>query len=372
MGSSSVSGSGPVMLSIMMLSFTILQLLLLLTVADAGTGPVAMFIFGDSLVDTGNNDYIPSVARANFPPNGVDYPTHKATGRFCNGKIISDLLSDYMGTPPVLPYLDPKNDEKSLLLGSNFASAGAGILNTTGRIFLVLLTIEDQFRLFREYQEKITGILGPTGAQKLIREALYSVTLGGNDYINNYLMPFSKAKKQYTLPLFQDLLITEYKKELIELYNLGARKISISALGPLGCIPSQLSMKSKDGKCIDSLQQLSRNFNAALKSMTEELNAELPEATYVYANSFDMVLEYIQNPTKYGFEVSNMACCGQGKYRGVLVCNPASKLCPDRSKYVFWDPFHPTEKVNRMITARLLNGPSSDISPVNVKQLLAL
>lgn len=344
----------------------------LLLSAMTDGAPVAMFVFGDSLVDTGNNNHIPSIARANFPPNGIDYPTHKATGRFCNGKIISDLLSDFMGTPPILPYLDPSNDDNSLLLGSNFASAGAGILNSTGRIFVALLTIEQQFQYFRDYQQKITAILGPAGAQKLVSEALYSVTLGGNDYINNYLMPFSKEKKQYTLPQFQDLLITEYKKELTELYNMGARKISISALGPLGCIPSQLSMKSKDGTCVALLQEVASNFNAALKVMTEQLNSELSGVTFVYANSFDMVFGYIQNPSTYGFVSSNTACCGQGKYNGVLVCNPASTVCPDRSKYIFWDPFHPTERVNRMITERLLNGPPSDISPVNVRQLLGI
>ena len=58
--------------------------------------PIAMFVFGDSLVDTGNNDYIPSTARANFKPNGLDYPSGLPTGRFCNGKIISDFISKFL------------------------------------------------------------------------------------------------------------------------------------------------------------------------------------------------------------------------------------------------------------------------------------
>jgi hypothetical protein len=64
-----------------------------LAAVEAKTAPVAMFVFGDSLVDTGNNDFIPSTARANFRPNGLDYPTRRPTGRFCNGKIISDFIS---------------------------------------------------------------------------------------------------------------------------------------------------------------------------------------------------------------------------------------------------------------------------------------
>eukprot|EP00250_Pteridium_aquilinum_P015734 c22731_g2_i1 orf=274-1353(+) len=335
--------------------------------------PIAMFVFGDSLVDTGNNNYIASTARANFKPNGLDYTTGKPTGRFCNGKIISDFISDFMGVPPIKPYLDPSNDESSLLLGSNFASAGAGILNTTGRLFVTVLTVEKQFELFEEYKQKVAGFIGQAEMEKLVSSALYSLTFGGNDYINNYLMPTARSNKKYTLPQWQDLLISTYKGQLRQLYDLGARKFSISSLGPLGCIPSQLNInKSPDGTCIDKLQQISFNFNAALKPMTEQLNAELPDATYVFVNSLQIVMDYISNPGAHGFEVSNTACCGQGKYNGFLICNRFSNLCPDRNKYVFWDPFHPSQKVNGLITQRVLNGPTSDISPVNIRQLLGI
>ncbi|XP_024522737.1 GDSL esterase/lipase 5 [Selaginella moellendorffii] len=52
----------------------------------------AIFIFGDSLVDYGNNNYILSTyAKANFPPCGRDFPSG-ATGRFSNGNLIPDLI----------------------------------------------------------------------------------------------------------------------------------------------------------------------------------------------------------------------------------------------------------------------------------------
>jgi hypothetical protein len=51
----------------------------------------AMFILGDSLVDVGNNNYILTLAKSNFPPNGLDFP-QGATGRFCNGRTTSDFL----------------------------------------------------------------------------------------------------------------------------------------------------------------------------------------------------------------------------------------------------------------------------------------
>lgn len=52
----------------------------------------ALLAFGDSLVDPGNNNLLPTVAKSNFPPYGRDFAGHKATGRFTNGKIATDIL----------------------------------------------------------------------------------------------------------------------------------------------------------------------------------------------------------------------------------------------------------------------------------------
>lgn len=51
------------------------------------------FVFGDSLVDNGNNNYLATTARADSPPYGIDYPTHQPTGRFSNGFNIPDFIS---------------------------------------------------------------------------------------------------------------------------------------------------------------------------------------------------------------------------------------------------------------------------------------
>jgi len=53
----------------------------------------AFFVFGDSLVDNGNNNYLATTARADSPPYGIDYPTRRPTGRFSNGLSIPDFIS---------------------------------------------------------------------------------------------------------------------------------------------------------------------------------------------------------------------------------------------------------------------------------------
>ena len=54
----------------------------------------AIISFGDSSVDVGNNDYLPTLFKADYPPYGRDFTNHKPTGRFCNGKLATDITGN--------------------------------------------------------------------------------------------------------------------------------------------------------------------------------------------------------------------------------------------------------------------------------------
>jgi hypothetical protein len=77
----------------------LLQLLLVQAVRGAGSirksNITAIYIFGDSIVDPGNNNRRLTAAKANFPPYGQDFPGGAATGRFSNGLVPGDLLGIY-------------------------------------------------------------------------------------------------------------------------------------------------------------------------------------------------------------------------------------------------------------------------------------
>ena len=75
-------------------TFLLLNLFLaaLSTLTTAAVSP-AVFVFGDSTVDVGNNNFLPSDApKVNFPPWGIDFPGRTPTGRFSNGFIYSDYI----------------------------------------------------------------------------------------------------------------------------------------------------------------------------------------------------------------------------------------------------------------------------------------
>jgi hypothetical protein len=88
--------------SLALLFINLLPMALLLPGAHgapaAGTGKSkisAVFVFGDSIVDPGNNNNRLTEARADFPPYGEDFPGGVATGRFSNGKVPGDMLGTY-------------------------------------------------------------------------------------------------------------------------------------------------------------------------------------------------------------------------------------------------------------------------------------
>ena len=71
-----------------------------------------------------------------------------------------------------------------------------------------------------------------------------------------------------------------------------------------------------------------------------------------------------------GFENPSSACCNMaGRFGGLIPCGPTSRVCTDRSKYIFWDPYHPSDAANVVVAKRLLDGGAADISPINIRQL---
>lgn len=53
----------------------------------------ALFVFGDSTSDPGNNNFVSTLFKSNFLPYGQDFVDHRPTGRFTNGRLASDYIS---------------------------------------------------------------------------------------------------------------------------------------------------------------------------------------------------------------------------------------------------------------------------------------
>ncbi|KAK3222244.1 hypothetical protein Dsin_009269 [Dipteronia sinensis] len=191
-----------------------------------------------------------------------------------------------------------------------------------------------------------------------MKKSFFSITIGANDFLNNYLLPVLSIGARITQgpDAFVDDMINHLRDQLMRLYRLDTRKFVVGNIGPLDCIPYQ-----------KTINQLNEN---ELKDLLTQLRSNLPVSTFVHANVYDLVREFIINYEKYGFTKSSRACCGNGgQFAGIVPCGPTSSMCQDRDKHVFWDPCHPSEASNLIISKQLLDGERKYISPVNLIQL---
>lgn len=65
------------------------------------------------------------------------------------------------------------------------------------------------------------------------------------------------------------------------------------------------------------------------------------------------------------------ACCGNGTLGGQLQCGKKGyKMCSKPNDYFFWDNFHPSEHVYKLISKTLWGGRAFHIRPINLKRLV--
>ncbi|KMT03850.1 hypothetical protein BVRB_8g188220 [Beta vulgaris subsp. vulgaris] len=329
------------------------------------------FVFGDSLVDNGNNNNIASLARANYLPYGIDFPAGP-TGRFSNGKTTVDVIAEQLGFEDYpLAYAQASGED--ILRGVNYASAAAGIREETGQQLGGRISFGGQVRNYQSTVSQVVQILGDEDqASSYLSRCIYSIGLGSNDYLNNYFMPmYYQTSRQYNPQQYADVLIQEYSQHIRSLYNYGARKFALIGIGQIGCSPNQLAQRSPDGAtCDDTVNSANRIFNSGLRSLVQQLNNELSDARFAYINVYDMFQDLIENPSNYGFRVTNAGCCGVGRNNGQITCLPLQTPCPNRDEYVFWDAFHPGEAANVIIGRRSYSAQSSsDAYPFDIQRL---
>jgi phospholipase/lecithinase/hemolysin len=153
---------------------------------------------------------------------------------------------------------------------------------------------------------------------------------------------------------------------------MGCRRVLVTGTGPLGCAPAILAQRSVDGECSTELMRAASLFNPKLSRTLDGLNERFGAGTFIAANAFRVHFDFVSDPAAYRFATATQACCGQGPHNGLGLCTPASNLCADRGKYVFWDAYHPTERANRVIVSQFMTGSLDYVSPMNVSTVLEM
>ncbi|MBA0817932.1 hypothetical protein Gohar_028020 [Gossypium harknessii] len=202
----------------------------------------AFFVFGDSLVEVGNNNYINTLAKPVFP-NGIDFPKGTPSGRFTNSRTIADIIGKFsilstlklkLNTRKLIPlplgysnikvlsnteeelgfkdyappFLAPNTNGDLILKGVNYASSGSGILQSSGLIFGGRICMDKQVDYFAKTRQDIISRIGAPAAQALLRNSLYFVMIGSNDII------FGEYSLAFDFNHYVDGVVSKFKSQL--------------------------------------------------------------------------------------------------------------------------------------------------------------
>ncbi|KAK9923839.1 hypothetical protein M0R45_032237 [Rubus argutus] len=332
-----------------------------------------LFVFGDSLFDAGNNNYIntPKTAQANFWPYGETYFGYP-TGRYTDGRQVPDFIAEYAKLPLIPPYLQPGLN--NYVYGVNFASGGAGALNETHQALVI--DLQTQLSYFKNVEKQLRQKLGYAQAKKLLSSAVYLFSIGSNDYIAPLQFNISKEFfESYSQEEFIGMVIGNITHVVKEIYKKGGRKFGFLSLGPIGCHPALLLFQpGKIGSCLDELTEMAQIHNKEILKVLHTLQIKLNGLRYSYFDFYTSMSERLNNPTKYGFKEGKKVCCGRGPYRAINNCGGKGpekeyELCDNPSDYVFFDGGHPTERTNQQFSKLMWSGNSNFTWPCNIQEL---
>ncbi|XP_028783591.1 GDSL esterase/lipase 1-like [Neltuma alba] len=262
-----------------------------------------LFIFGDSLSDPGNNNYINSTSqyKANYSPYGISFFKYPS-GRFSNGRLVPDFITEYAELPLIPPYLQPGYHRYTD--GANFASGGAGVVN-----------LKTQLEHFKDVEGRLRKKLGDAEARKLFSRAVYLVNIGSNDYIFPLALNSSIIKlhpQQYVR-----MVIGNLTSVIKEIHGIGGRKFWVPNLAPFGCIPAM----RVGNNCSEEANALAKLHNQELPKMLQKLETQLKGFKYSTSDFYGFLLDMSNFPSKHGLKEGKMACYVGGPFSGALWFN---------------------------------------------------
>ncbi|XP_062087917.1 GDSL esterase/lipase 1-like [Humulus lupulus] len=336
---------------------------------DQTKNAAALFVFGDSLFDPGNNNYFNTPARANYFPYGETFFKYP-TGRFSNGRLIPDFVAEYAKLPLIPPYLHPGYVD--FTSGANFASAGAGALIETHQG--IALSLRTQVGYFKNVSRLLRLKLGDAVAITLLSRAVYLFNVGINDYMSLFNSN-STTFSSFSTKEFVGMVIGNISSVIEEIYEVGGRKFGFQTVRPIACAPNSrvLAEGKYNESCLDQGTPFVLLHNIQLSKLLKKLNTQLKGFKYSLNDYNTFLQERMDHPSKYGFKEGMVGCCGSGPYQGIFNCGGKRAkeyfLCGNVSEYVFFDSSHSTERVYQQFTEQTWSKEPSPKGSYNLREL---
>lgn len=265
-----------------------------------------MYIFGDSLSDTGNTR-----AKVFLGSNSTvaALAGYGSNGRFSNGDVWHEFLADDLGL----------STTRSTAGGNNYAHGGARVNNSSGQSAGLLWQWND-------YQNDYGGpVMDPA--------ALYVVWAGGNDMRD--LVGSSAPLMMITS------ILGNFQNMLTEMILGGASSLLVPNLPDLGSIPEFASTSNSV-----SGNEVSTLWNQALETILVGL-ANTYQVDIFMLDVFGIFNNIIADPASAGFSNTTDEC--RSLTTNWLGVPNGESSCANAHSYVFWDEIHPTSAAHAVL-----------------------
>lgn len=321
-------------------------------VADAEPEPSSdrvfdrIYIFGDSLSDSGNIFRATGAVQAYQEIFSLDLPVTPASppyfeGRFTNGLTWADNLAADLGleltpstelslldedlpiassvtvadeTLTVSPFFNGATTTNSV----NFAFGGAQLGEFgAGEFGDAIPGVSTQVDFFLKDQQQANQSADP--------DALYVIWGGANDY-------------QTVADADPQAVVKDLETAVEDLYEIGARNFLIADLPDLGQTPRATSATAP----VDSstLTDLTSQHNSLLASTVSDLDNSLADAELITLPVNQLFEEILANPKEYGLTNTSES------FLDPDTLTPNGKASDE---YLFWDSIHPTATVHEAV-----------------------
>jgi phospholipase/lecithinase/hemolysin len=293
-------------------------------------------VFGDSYADTGNSRK--ALSSSWKLPYGITFPG-KPSGRFSDGRILTDYVARFLGLKSPIPYRWRKDvNEEHLKIGMNFAYAGTGVFET----LYPGPNMTTQIGFFQRLLDDCVY------TQADLRSSMALVALSGNDY-SAYLA--RNGTNEGFIP-FITQVVKELATNLKQIKALGIPKVVVTALQPVGCLPNS-AVNYDYKKCDTQQNQLVGVHNLLLQQAVATFNNGTKHNPFLILDlykAFDTVLNGSDKAvgSRLKFENPLTPCCAglSSEYSCGSTDETGAKkysVCNDPESSFFWDTVHPTQ-----------------------------
>jgi outer membrane lipase/esterase len=298
--------------------------------ADDDSDISRIFIFGDSLSDTGNFTSL----FGNFPE-----PPFYMMNRVSNGPVGVEILAERLGLTA-----DASLHFLGASVGSNYSVAGARAINTQP------IDLNSQVMFFLANHNSAAP-----------SDALYVIFIGGNDLrdargVVDPSVGLVVPSRTEAKVIVRDAA-SGVRNTIEALAQVGARKFLLVNFPNIGAIPETRLLADAFGnpKLIKDAHKVSKQYRKSLHKIAKQLEDE-SEIEIVEFDLFKFFKKLLRKANHLGFTNTTEACFSSITFSFHPDCNFGANF----DQFIFFDEIHPTARVHALVGEALFEALEDD------------